>query len=769
MLHIATDGRRPAFQRLETSPRNSPVAPASWMFGAIARHWKLILFWSAAAIFLAALYLLTASPFYTATSTLFVETRRASAYLNPQAVEADNAFIETQIEELRSDKTLLAVIDRLRLWEDADIVGGGPSYGASVSNFIFNLLEELGGDSEKTEQPMASPHEQEMRMAALENLRRAQKISRTGRSYLVEVTFTLSDPNQAATLANTVADVYVTGRAESVRNSSKWIEKRTLEMSNRTQSALRAVEEFKSTNNIAVDVNGKLTSEQELEGLSRLRDLARAESAQLAVRLKSIETILQRLGFSSAVNDADIADLKALNDSEISELIDQYVATKVRDDTLSKKQDRVGSEDTASADELLRIKGKISSELMTLANSYAERKNGALAREKGIEDRMSDVFEKSHADRQALAKLKELEIQAQIYKTVYESYLTRQVENIEQTVLPVTEARIVMAAAPALRKSWPKPGLVMLLSILLGTMIGIGNAIALEAFDDSLRRPEQVRERLGLPCLGVLPNRDGGECARWKLGLPWTLFGSVQRRPSTQVADTLVNVKCAIDRGEARRQKGLAIGIICEGESMLGRILCKALARSGRQVLLVDGDLRRGMLTRELAGGRETSLQAVVDGSGTLGDNLVHLAEGMDLLGASVSSGLSHPAELMASSEMHKAVCSLRESYDYVFVQLPSAVDFVDAALSAYNFDGLIVAVEWGRTSAEKLAGALTMQQGLAERLLGCVIENDPACEWDPLGSDMVAGGGSEFKISNFDNSDVGRSVSPCGRSGDGG
>src|SRR5262249_42887908 len=88
-------------------------------------------------------------------------------------------------------------------------------------------------------------------------------------------------------------------------------------------------------------------------------------------------------------------------------------------------------------------------------------------------------------------KLTELEARAQAYRKVYETLLERLTESQQQSSYPGSDARVITTAARPLVKTYPKTSLIMLLSALVGLVIGVGAAAACAMLDGSVRSPKQ--------------------------------------------------------------------------------------------------------------------------------------------------------------------------------------------------------------------------------------------------------------------------------------
>ncbi len=102
-------------------------------------------------------------------------------------------------------------------------------------------------------------------------------------------------------------------------------------------------------------------------------------------------------------------------------------------------------------------------------------------------------------------QLRELERAAETYRNLYQTFLQRYQEAVQQQSFPVTEARIISRAVPPTAASEPRLSLVLALCLALGC--GVGGAVAAfrEFRDRFFRTGEQVRDVLGLEYLGSVP------------------------------------------------------------------------------------------------------------------------------------------------------------------------------------------------------------------------------------------------------------------------
>ena len=77
--------------------------------------------------------------------------------------------------------------------------------------------------------------------------------------------------------------------------------------------------------------------------------------------------------------------------------------------------------------------------------------------------------------------------------------------SVQQQSFPMTEARVITQASPALGSTSPKFLLVVLAAIAGGCFVGFGLAILRDSMDNVFRTSEQIESRVKVPCIGVFP------------------------------------------------------------------------------------------------------------------------------------------------------------------------------------------------------------------------------------------------------------------------
>jgi Mrp family chromosome partitioning ATPase/capsular polysaccharide biosynthesis protein len=319
---------------------------------------------------------------------------------------------------------------------------------------------------------------------------------------------------------------------------------------------------------------------------------------------------------------------------------------------------------------------------------------------------------------QLIDKLTQLEAKAQAYRKVYESLLERFTENQQQASYPISNARVITSASRPLVKAYPKSKLVLLLSILVGVVLGIAAAAARVMLDGSVRSAKQVRQALGLAVLGSLPR------CRAEPGNAGAGLVEVVDAPLSPYSEAMRNLKISLQhaRGDG---PGCRLGVLSllpgDGTGTVAVNLAALFEASGTRTLLVDADLRERRLTRRLTPDIGIGLiEALRDG--TDGALVYERRTKSHLLPVAGGAPVLNSPDLLASPALQSLLSRLSEKFAAILVDLPALQRAGDARAVAPLLDGCILVVRHGHTPLRALEDAVELLRADNVTLFGVVI-----------------------------------------------
>lgn len=278
-----------------------------------------------------------------------------------------------------------------------------------------------------------------------------------------------------------------------------------------------------------------------------------------------------------------------------------------------------------------------------------------------------------------------------MYDTLLTTERTLDVDRqINQESVAILEPASPAAAAP--KDTFKHLGIAG----LIGLALGIATLLFLDRLDDRPSSFAEVQEIFDEPILGQIPL----EPARnKKAGVPVIQAEDDRHALVEANCNFRSSIVLMASATKPARTIVLTSPIPGDGKSMTSSNLAITLARSGSTVLLVDADLRRGVLHKlfslpagpgftEALGGELDWLKAVQP---TSFSNLFLLARG---------TFPRHPSELFAAPALGKLVKEAAAKYEYVLFDTPPVMAADDVSNLAPFVDGVIVVIRAGCTSA---------------------------------------------------------------------
>src|SRR6516162_7678415 len=688
---------------------------------------------------LAAVYLFTTPPSFTAFAKLMIDSRKAQPFQQQMVgdISPESWSVDSQVEVLQSENVALAVIKELHLTEDPEFVAPDDGLFSTIKGLMLNPSTIMGlvlnpfGSSE------GQPSEFALTRAAIGRLQSHLNISRAGLTYVMNIGFRSHNPQRAAQVANTVAEAYINDQLEAkyqtTRRTGTWMRDRIKELRDQATNAERAVVDFKAKNNI-VAAGGRLMNEQQLSELNTSLIQVRAQTAQAKAKLDRIDEIL-RSGVE--VPDATVTD--SLSNEVINKLRSQYLDFSRKAAEYSAKY---GSSHLAVANlrsQMRETRKVIFDELGRIAQTYRSDYEIAKARDESISKSLADIVSVSQTANQAQISLRELESSAQTYRALHDNFLQRYMESVQQQSFPITEARLITTATPPMGPSNPRTMFVLMVAAAGGVIVGSGLGLLRDIADRVFRTSDQVASILHADCIAVVPKVKGPVTLRPcqpridYAGLEHriikrdqSLFWAVIDAPISRFAESMRAIKIAADlNGSVNGSKVLAFtaSLPNEGKSTIAMALAQSIADVGGRVVVIDADLRNPGLSRKLIAEAKVGLLEVLANRVRLEDALcVDPDTRLAFLPAVVNERIAYSSEVLASAGTKILIKRLRQSYKYIIIDLPPLAPVVDVRAMTHLVDSFVFVIEWGRTKIDVVERALRMAPGVYDNLLGVVL-----------------------------------------------
>src|SRR3981081_1676807 len=640
---------------------------------------------------LALIYVLTATTLYTATSTVLVDPRRTTAIESNQAAMSmsnfgtDDATIESETLLIQSIAILQRVVEKLKLTDDPEFI---PTPG------ILDQIKRLFSSSSSV---AGANQEDAAKARSVAILQGRMKATRQGTTFLVDLNGTSESPRKAPVIANAVAEGYfeeqVRAKNEATRIASSWLNGQIDGLKSRVVAAEKAVEDFRSANNLTVS-QGVTVNDQQITDLNNQLIAARVQTAEARAKFDQIQQLSKSGSDPGGFNAAISSDI-------VSKLRAQYADIAKNEADLSSKY---GARHPLVANvhaQLRDTQRLINEEIRRILQSTRHDYDVARSREASLQQSFDQLQGVSSSSGQAQVRLRELQREAEANRTLYESYLARYKETTAQESLEMPDSHVVTKASIPIGPSWPKTWFVLGVALTLGLGVGCVVAFLADYLDQRVKTLERAEQISGVPTLAAVPLISAGELAgrakrgRNELGrydpkttklLPPPLQQPLMRYaidpPHTLFAGRIRAMRLALQL--ALRPQPINVVLVTsardsEGKTTLAANLAQSIAPLGIRTLLIDGDLRNPQLTRSLCPHADAGLLEVAMGRVPPEQAiLVDRSTGLSILPSTAVKQADIITELMFSERIVDVLDHLRHRYELIIIDSPPLVPTVD-------------------------------------------------------------------------------------------
>lgn len=417
---------------------------------------------------------------YTAMASVVLDVRSPDPIAGmPLSGGASPSYMATQVDILQSDRVAQRVVQKLRLNENAEMrsrwmsdTGGRGSFDAWLANMFQKKLD----------------------------------VKPARESNVINVSYTNPDPRFASVMANSFVqayiDVAISLRASPAKQYGEFFDARAKEM----REAVERAQE-------------KLSTFQKANGLTGSDERFDIENQ----RLNELNTQLVTLQAVAIDSSSRQAQARSGNGDQVQEVINNSLVSSLRAD-LSRQEAKLNEITARLGDahpSVQELRANIA-ELRQRIDSETRRVTGSVGVSNSInKQREAEVRASLEAQRARVMKLKALRDEATVMQRevetaqrAYEQVTQRMNQSNLESQLNQSNISVLSQASEPTEPSSPKLLLNALVSVFVGTLLGVSFAILREMTDRRVRTPEDLLAGLDIPVLGVLPRPLAGLTGR---------------------------------------------------------------------------------------------------------------------------------------------------------------------------------------------------------------------------------------------------------------
>jgi capsular exopolysaccharide synthesis family protein len=227
--------------------------------------------------------------------------------------------------------------------------------------------------------------------------------------------------------------------------------------------------------------------------------------------------------------------------------------------------------------------------------------------------------------------------------------------------------------------AWPDPVKILLMALVVGLGGGLGLALVSFFFDDKVQSVADVESAVGVPFLGGIPY--------------WVHSGDLTNRVRPIVSDQhrsgaaeayralRTNVLSAVEKA------GKKLIMVTSADSKEGKTLTTLnlsimIARTGKKVLLMDMDLRRGLLHKSFELERSPGIVDALKDHRPLNEVVVQSSI-ENLWFAASGSAEKNTSELLHGVDLEQFLGSVLDNYDYIVLDTAPVLRVTDTVILA--------------------------------------------------------------------------------------
>ncbi|WP_067734353.1 GumC family protein [Novosphingobium naphthalenivorans] len=522
---------------------------------------------------------------------------------------------------------------------------------------------------------------------AASRVRSGISVSSEKASLLIRLNYSAPDPAIAAKIANALAKTFIAMSLERKFSSTDYARKFLGDQLAKTQHALESSES--ALNQYAINSGLFRSPGQTVDGRS-------VEGPPISVTdLGAMETALndatvKRIAAENAYRHGS-KDSQASSTSAISTLVAQRATLQAEyseNEKLFKADYPEMRETRAKIEQLNKAiateQGRLSSDRNSdLAAAY----KSAAGEETALAAKVAQAKQRVREDRARSVRYTILQREADTNRSLYDALLQRYKEVGIAGVIGQSNISLVDPAREPQHPFRPRLFVNLSVGLAFGLLAGLASAFALYVLFDRIIDPSDVRNKLFLQVVGVIPRERGSES-----------IASVLENPASTLTEAYYS---SITSLRYARPEGLPRTVFItssqtgEGKSTSSFAIASSCARLGMNVLLIDADLRRPTFSNSASS--QPGFAHLLASGDALAPLVVKSAtENLSLLPVGAPAG--SPAELLSSARLPAVLAEASGQFDLVVLDGPPVLGLTDAPLLGSVADATLLVVESRRT-----------------------------------------------------------------------
>jgi capsular exopolysaccharide synthesis family protein len=542
----------------------------------------------------------------------------------------------------------------------------------------------------------------------VEDLMKNVRVVNDGRSYTIYISYSAGDPVHAARVANAFGEAYIDYQIDlqttATRRVSDWLGERLVSLRTKLEESERQATEFREKTGL-IDTGGIPLLSQRLSSLNTeltaLQTRLAGAKARLATAL-DVQAGGDGIGIAEVLASPTVQTLRAEQARVVRVIGEIDESGALMNPQRPQLVSQLASLKTQISQEIAQVIASLRSEIEASEKQQSEVERNFNAVHQAISEASIDAVQSGQLDREAAAN-----------RSIYETYLARYKQTIEQDGIATAEARIISRAMPSHKPTTPNQNLWALLGLLMGCGSGIAAALILHLTDTSVGSIPALQQKTGLALIGKIPRMPVAELHKGA-----GMFSSNAADFYSAFADLQTYIQLEPDKS---RVIAFTSSTDREGKTFVIANLARSLALSGQRVLIIDANLRNPALGMEFDLQHSRHLARAVSQEISLDEVIQHdRASSVDVI---VARADDTPPNLVLGNRRFAALLSeVRQNYEIVLIDAPSVSYDLDLLRIASLSDTTILVVRQDIANSASLQTAVMKLRSAGQHVAGMVL-----------------------------------------------
>ena len=672
------------------------------LFWYVVHYRWLIVAFLIAGIVMGILVTLLQTPLYSAIDKIEIDTsgNKVIQDLSVTSLSSDLRAFQTAREEMLSRDVARRVVFKLDLANDDKFLAPTPTFS------LMNLVHRALGTKRTADLDGLSAEERQT--AAIGKVMGGLDVALVRDTSILSITYTHADPKYAAEVANQVAhsfiDQNVDRRSETSDLARQFIQQQVIEAKKKLGDAKSRLVAYAKKANMAIAGNSgnSLISENITELNKALADAieARVSAKRFYDQVKAgSSATLPEVFASKSIQDAKqkIAQLKATYQQKRGTLKPDF------------------PEMVGLRAQIKQLEEGINQEIGAIAESVEIRFHQAEEKVVALQSELDDLSKQQSEFQDKSIQYSILKREVDSDRAQYDNLVSKLNEAGVGAEMRTANASIVENALAPTVPSSPSLKKDLALALALFGALAAGLIYIIELLNNTFAVPDQLEKDLKLPVLGIIPMAKSSQPLQ-EFDDPKSALSEAYRslRTSLQFTGTEHSIRTLF----------ITSAEPSEGKSTTAYKLARDFAALGRQVMIIDADMRKPQLHRFFQVSNSTGLSNLLSSVSERRDlkSIFHQFPNTALTLLPAGTIPPNPVDLLSSQRMAFILQSCSKQFDLTIIDGPPIMGLSDALILSRQADATLLVVAAKQATRKSVKSALGRLKSAGGNVVGAAL-----------------------------------------------